>query len=170
MKFRAQILPVLAVLTILLPCSLTAALQPIPAEKWSISTGGENSPAANYCAEELQKLLACRIGKKLPVSKDKKTPSGPVILLDKTDPALGTEAFRIVREKDVIRIIGGTPIGTLYGVYEFLQRYCDVWNVAPGVIYAPKGSPLSSSPSDLQISLLMRTFFSGIKTFLMPSL
>ena len=161
MKFHTQILSVLAVLTILLPCSLNAALQSIPAEKWSISTGGENSPTTNYCAEELQKLLACRIGKKLPVSKEKTPHSGPVILLDKTDSALGTEAFRIVREKDVIRIIGGTPIGTLYGVYEFLQRYCDVWNVAPGVIYAPKDQPLSFGEMDLTMepAILKRVLY-----------
>ena len=54
MKIMPSILPALAVLAILLPCSLNAALQPIPAEKWSISTGGENSPTADYCAEELQ--------------------------------------------------------------------------------------------------------------------
>ena len=132
-----------------------------PAELWTISTGGDTSATANYCASELQELLACRIGKKLPVVKDGKRPAGPVILLDKPDPSLGSQAFRIVREKDVIRIVGGSPIGTLYGVYEFLQRYCDIWNVAPGVVYAPRDTALAFGSMDLtmQPAILRRQIY-----------
>ena len=137
------------VASLLLPAALLAAESKIPAGKWTISTGGDNSATSNYCATELQELLAHRIGTKLPVVKDKNLPSGPVILLDKTDPKLDWQAFRIVRKKDVIRIIGGSPVGTLFGVYEFLQRYCDVWTVAPGVVYAPKGQPLVFGDLDL---------------------
>ena len=134
---------------IMLAASEFTGMTGIPAEKWCIATGGDNSSTAAYCASELQELLSYRIGKKLPIVKDRKLLSGPVILLDKNDPALGPQSFRIVRENDVIRIIGGSPIGTLYGVYEFLQRFCDVWNVAPGVVYAPKDRPLSFREMDL---------------------
>ena len=123
----------------------------IPAEQWSIAVRCGEGKTTDYCVSELQELLAVRIGKKLPVIKDPKRPGGPVILLDKADPSLGTESFRIVRENDVIRIIGGSPIGTLYGVYEFLQRYCDVWNVAPGVVYAPKDRPLTFGTMDITL-------------------
>ena len=147
-KRRNAFLRLALIASLMVPCVLSAAAK-IPAAQWVISTGGDNSKTSDYCAKELQLLLSHRIGKKLPVVKDGKQPSGPVILLDKTDPKLGTESFRIVRENNVIRIIGGSPIGTLYGVYEFLQRYCDVWNVAPGVIYAPKGQPLAFGDMDL---------------------
>ena len=115
-KSKKNLLRLVLIASLMVPCVLAAAAK-IPAEKWSISTGGDNSKTSNYCASELQTLLAHRIGKKLPVVKDGKQPSGPVILLDKTDPKLGTESFRIVRKNNVIRIIGGSPIGTLYGVY-----------------------------------------------------
>ena len=84
-----------------------------------------------------------------------------MILLDKTDPKLGWQSFRIVREKDVIRIIGGSPVGTLHGVYEFLQRYCDVWTVAPGAVYAPKDRPLSFGKMDLTLhpAIMRRTVY-----------
>ena len=145
----------------LLPCVLQAATAKIPAEQWCIATGGVNSETSDFCAAELQELLACRIGKKLPIVKDGVLPSTPVILLDKTDSSIGWQSFRIVREKDAIRIIGGSPIGTLYGVYEFLQRFCDVWTVAPGVTYAPSGQPLSFGEMDLnmQPAILKRDLY-----------
>ena len=120
-------------------CALEGAVKRIPAEMWSIATAGDTSKTTLFSAEELQTLLEKRIGRKLPVVTAKNLPGTPVILLDKCDPSLGNESFTIRRKDNVIRIIGGCPIGTLYGVYEFLQRYCDVWTVAPGVTYAPKG-------------------------------
>ena len=149
------------VLACLLPCVLQAAAAKIPAEQWSIATGGENSDMSDYCAAELQELLALRIGKKLPIVKESVLPSSPVILLDKTDSSLGWQSFRIVREKDTIRIIGGSPIGTLYGVYEFLQRFCDVWTVAPGVTYAPDDQPLSFGEMDITVlpAILKRALY-----------
>lgn len=123
----------------------------IPAEQWSIGIEGDSSPALTFCAEELKELLACRIGKKIPILNTAKLPASPIILLDKTDPSLDAEEFRIVRENNVIRIIGGTPLGTLYGVYEFLQSCCDVWNVAPGVIYAPRNQPLSFGAVNIRL-------------------
>lgn len=140
--FIKKVIPAVFVLLFALQVN-GSAVKLIPAGKWSIATGGNNSRQFSFCAKELQELLACRIGKKIPILKNGKLPAAPVILLDKNDPALESEEFRIVREKNVIRITGGSPIGTLYGVYEFLQQYCDVWNVAPGVIYTPKNKPLS---------------------------
>ncbi|MBO5724680.1 MAG: hypothetical protein J6S58_07625, partial [Lentisphaeria bacterium] len=136
---------------VFLSMGLSGAVRQINAENWSISTGGQNDRYFRFCANELQTLLAHRIGKKLPLDLKAVKKDSPVILLDKCDPALGHESFRIVREKDVIRIQGGTPLGTLFGVYEFLQRYCDVWNVAPGVIYTPRGKSLSFGKINLQM-------------------
>ena len=131
------------------PGVLNGAEQSIPAEKWSIATAGDTSKTTLFSANELQTLLEKRIGKKLPVITGKKLPSTPVILLDRCNPALGKESFAIRRKGNVIRITGGCPIGTLYGVYEFLQRYCDVWTVAPGVTYAPKGKLVFGKMKDL---------------------
>ncbi|MBQ9367951.1 MAG: DUF4838 domain-containing protein [Victivallales bacterium] len=149
------------VLACLLSCALHAGVANIPAEEWNIATGGENSETSDYCASELQELLALRIGKKLPIVKDSVLSSSPVILLDKIDSALGWQSFRIVREKDAIRIIGGSPIGTLYGVYEFLQRYCDVWTVAPCVTYAPSDQSLSFGEMDITMhpAILKRALY-----------
>ncbi|MBR2372668.1 MAG: DUF4838 domain-containing protein, partial [Lentisphaeria bacterium] len=149
MQIISKLLPVVFVLSFAFPLAGGSANM-IPAGQWSIVIGGSAEKQFSFCAKELQELLACRIGKKIPILKNVKLSGAPVILLDKNDPALEPEEFRIVREKNVIRIIGGTPIGTLYGVYEFLQRFCDVWNVAPGVIYAPQ-TPLSFGAVNIRL-------------------
>ena len=140
----------LLALALLMPF-FSGAQEKIPAEKWSIATGGAKDAMTLFTAGEFQTLLAKRIGKKLPVLTGKKLPSSPVILLGKTDQKLAFDGFRIQRKKNVITITGGSPIGALYGVYEFLQRYCDIWTVAPGVIYAPKGR-LSFGKMDLTLA------------------
>ena len=137
----------------LLPFSGVASFKEIPAEQWTISTNGNTNYFYSYCAKELQLLLEYRIRKKLPVSRGKlQRNTAPVILLDRCDPTLGRESFRIARENNVIRITGGTPLGMLFGVYEFLQKYCDVWNVAPGVIYAPAGKALAFGDVKAQLT------------------
>ena len=135
---KKMLVKVLLVLSVLAPLALCAAAKKIPAEKWTIVLSDAKSPITLQAAQELQNLLAHRIGKKLPIVKGSKLPASPVIHLGKLDKKLENEAFSITRKGDVITITGGTPIGTLYGVYEFLQRYCDVWSVAPGFTYAPK--------------------------------
>ena len=143
MKKRFVLGKILLLAVFLLPAVLAAAVKKIPADKWTIATAGDKNEVALLAATELQELLAVRIGKKIPIVTDKKVPAKPVILLGKVNPKLGREAFAISRKGNTITITGGCRIGTLYGVYEFVEKYCDVWSVAPGVTYAPKNKALS---------------------------
>ena len=124
----------------------------IPAENWSIVLRAEKSASMKFAVKELQELLAVRIGKKLPLVAPEKVAAGkPVIVLEKFDKSLAPEEFRIYRKGNEIRIAGSAPLGTLWGIYEFLQRYCDVWSIAPGVTYAPRGKALSFGSMDLRM-------------------
>ena len=46
------------------------------------------------------------------------------------------QSFRMKSVNNGIAILGKTPLGTLYGGYEFLQKCCDIWMPLPGVDYS----------------------------------
>ncbi len=127
---------------------LAAALVPamLSAQELTLSTRGQPaayalvrsahaSPSQIYAAEEFQKFTEQMTGVKLPIVTDDAPLPAQAILLGDTRhtaallggpadlPSLGTDGFRIVTKAPHLLIISGPERGTLYGVYETLERF-----------------------------------------------
>ncbi len=117
----------------------TAFAAEIPFEKmkdWSIVVAGDASASERYAGEEFKSLFRNLTGYDLklvekPLGKSKNIFIGPgaAALAGKLHfdaSGMGEESLRIrIGAKNMV-IAGGQPRGTLYGVYEFFERYCGV--------------------------------------------
>lgn len=108
---------------------LSLATLPIWAEK-QIAIGNNQSKFEKIAAEELKLFLEEMTSDKYTIVPEKQA-SNPVIFLGKTEFAqkndidfnkLGREELVLKSIGEQLIISGGEPVGTLYGVYEFLQR------------------------------------------------
>ena len=93
------------------------------------------SASQQYAAEELQKFTEQMIGVKLPIVTDEAPLPAQAILLGNTRytaqllgapvdmAALGEDGFRLKTCASHLLVIGGPTRGTLYGVYELLERF-----------------------------------------------
>ena len=93
------------------------------------------SPSQVYAAEELQRFTEQMTGVKLPIATDEAPlPARAVVLGDTRFTSevlggpgevkgLGEDGFRLVRRGDRVLVLGGPVRGTLYGVYELLERF-----------------------------------------------
>lgn len=93
------------------------------------------SPSQVYAAEELQRFTEQMTGVKLPIATDEAPLPACTVLLGDTRftsellggpadvKALGEDGFRLVRHGDRLLVLGGPVRGTLYGVYELLERF-----------------------------------------------
>lgn len=70
--------------------------------------------------------------------------------------SMASQSFRIRSVPGGVCILGGSPLGTLYGAYEFLQRVCDIWYVAPGAEYIGKRELPSFSGIDFSFVPAMK--------------
>ncbi len=122
---------------------IARALQPGPAltlahngrSAFTIVRASAASPSQVYAAAELQRFLREMTGAELPIRTDEAPLPEQAILLGATayteqvlgsEPdvaALGEDGFRLVTAGDHLCIIGGPARGTLYGVYELLERH-----------------------------------------------
>ncbi|MDD6800859.1 MAG: DUF4838 domain-containing protein [Firmicutes bacterium] len=91
---------------------------------------GENClPAERTAARELQKYLLQATGTKLKLAKDSEPKNGREIIVGNTlrnadEPEHESECFTIrTCENGDLVICGGGTRGTIYGVYEFLEKY-----------------------------------------------
>ena len=92
-------------------------------------------------ADELKTYVERRTGAALPILEESAYPGGKAVVLGETaltpptDPAQPVEAdgFRWYSDGERLFIRGGTPRGTLYGVYTFLEDYCGVRWYTPTV-------------------------------------
>jgi hypothetical protein len=117
-----------------------------PAEELILATRGQPSacsivrpaaasPSQTYAAEELQRFAEQMTGVKLPITTDEAALPARAILLGDTRftsellgspadiQALGEDGFRLVRRGERLLVLGGPVRGTLYGVYEVLERF-----------------------------------------------
>jgi hypothetical protein len=101
---------------------------------WTIVVAPEAIPSEKYAADEFRALLEQAAGFKLPVQPQPPRPTHNIFIgqnqaLESTGftvKDLGAEGLRIRIAEDNLAIAGGQPRGTLYGVYEFAERYLGV--------------------------------------------
>jgi hypothetical protein len=111
------------------------ALAPAEMVSWQIVCAPEATEAERYAATEFQTLFKGLTGTELAIV-DKASPGQGAVYIgpdavaasgEAAAPAeLGEEGLRIRVAKDAVRIDGGRPRGTLYGVYEFFEELCGV--------------------------------------------
>ncbi|MCC6795716.1 MAG: DUF4838 domain-containing protein [Candidatus Hydrogenedentes bacterium] len=103
---------------------------------WSIVVADDATPSERYAAAEFQSLLGQLTGTTLPIEPPGHGNARHIFIgtgaaaaagkLGFDTTGMGEEAFRIRIAKKAVVIAGGRPRGTLYGVYEFFERYCGV--------------------------------------------
>ena len=94
------------------------------------------SPSQRYAAEELRDYAEKATGVKLPIATDAAPLPPKAILLGETKytrglvsdaqervPPVGTDGFRLVARPPHLLVVGAPDRGTLYGVYEMLERF-----------------------------------------------
>lgn len=103
--------------------------------EFSIVRSRAASPSVVYAAEELQKFIRQMTGAELAIRADDEPLPVKAILLGETAytervlnakpdvAALGADGFRLVTAGDHLCVLGGPARGTLYGVYELLERH-----------------------------------------------
>ncbi|MDX9972218.1 MAG: DUF4838 domain-containing protein [FCB group bacterium] len=109
---------------------MICAMAAVPVESlrdWTIVVAPDASASEAYAAEELRGLLKQAIGAELAVSRDTSVQRKAMLV---GPGASGEPAEKFGEEELLIRvgperivITGGRPRGTLYGVYEFCERY-----------------------------------------------
>lgn len=114
----------------------------------TIVTGSHPTPAEQRAVEELQAHLRQIGGCDIPCNTDVVLESpmiivGPSKALTKVDPdlewkALGKEELVIRTKGKHLILVGGPPRGTLYAVYEFLEKHLNCRWYTKDITYVPK--------------------------------
>lgn len=114
--------------------SVPVAVRGQPAN-YTVVRPKDASPSQVHAAEEFRRFTEALTGVSLPVATDEgPLPSKSVLIGDTRHTAallggptdlegLGTDGFRIVTKAPHLLILGGPARGTLYGVYETLERF-----------------------------------------------
>ena len=101
------------------------------AAEYSIAIPAKASPAQKYAAEELRDFTEKTTGVKLPIvtvaSGARALPAKAIVLGESggqgADRPAGKDGFRLVAKPPHLYITGESDRGTLYGVYEVLERF-----------------------------------------------
>ena len=111
---------------------------------WPIVIPADPAPAECHAAAEFRDLVAEATGTWMEIV----TASGPRdsgVFIGKASRRkaedLGEEAFRIVIDDHRVEIAGGSPRGTLYGVYTFLEDALGVRFLTPDHTHVPHAGP-----------------------------
>ena len=96
--------------------------------EYVIVVPASSSPSQRYAAEELRDFTERTTGVTLPIKEfaaGETVPTKAIVLAagDGKDAALGEDGFRLHVEGGRLLIEGGSGRGTLYGVYEILERF-----------------------------------------------
>lgn len=107
--------------------------------------------AVTYAAEELARFLEEIGGARLEVVAESRHGGGPGIFVRTISSGdLCEECLRIKTDGDDLRIEGGGPRGTLYGVYAFLEERLGCRWYAPGASVIPKMETITVGPLDVE--------------------
>ena len=101
------------------------------------------APSQAFAAAELQKYVRAMTGVTLPIATNVAPARG--IFLGNGAPALGNDGFRLVATPPHFRIEGSGVHGTLFGVYDFLERYCGCEWLAPNTEVVPQRDKIEVS-------------------------
>jgi hypothetical protein len=115
-----------------------------------------------HAAEELQVFLREISGARLPIITDDQPQTKYEIILGGnrhrpkfSTPELGKEGFAILTLGDNLIIEGGSPRGTLYGVYTFLEDYLGCRWFSSKVSHIPQMPTITLDPiNDVQVPVL----------------
>ena len=125
-------------------------------KEWTIVVGENAIPSERYAAEEFCRLFQLATGS---ILKTASTPGSAGAIYLGESPAmrahvlgfgvesLGEEGLRIRIARDVVMIAGGRPRGTLYGAYEFFERYAGVRFLTQDHTYIPENAAETEIPS-----------------------
>lgn len=126
--------------------------------KYSILLPQKAGECLAYAAKELQKFIKAVSGVQIPICREGHTPAPEkVISLGQTKRAEQAkiapcaegrkkDTFRILGSGEDIFIIGNRDRGTLYGVYEFLERYLGIRFVTRDCTHIPHMARLEIEP------------------------
>jgi uncharacterized protein DUF4838/glycosyl hydrolase family 67 len=106
------------------------------APEWTIVVAEDAIPSERYAAEELQAILKEATGVEIPIKATPPKADHNIFVGPGKDMAASSAGFSVdgLRDEGLqiriapenIAIAGGRPRGTLYGVYEFLERHFGV--------------------------------------------
>lgn len=123
---------------------------------WSVVVADDAIPSEKYAAEEFKSLFKESTGLDLPIVSAPPKTRGNVFIgtseAMKKSPVgfcvdeLGDEGLRILIKKGNIAIVGGCPRGTLYGVYEFFEKYLGVRFLTCDHTYYPERASVKPLP------------------------
>ena len=115
---------------------------------WEIVVASDASPSEAYAADEFRRIVSEASGIELPIFTAPERGDRQVLigasksLADSNTgfniAAMGPEELRIVVRDNLIAIAGGSPRGTLYGVYTFLEDYIGVRFLTANHTHVPK--------------------------------
>ncbi len=118
---------------------------------WTLVVADDALPSERYAAEEFQWLFREAMGTELPLAaqaskKRRNIFIGPGAAKESGQLSetghLGEEGLCIQIKPENIIITGGRPRGTLYGVYEFMERYLSVRFLTKDHTHIPKHQSL----------------------------
>lgn len=128
-----------------------ASLELSQLRDWTIVVAEDALPSEKHAAREFQALLGDATGLALPIQAKPPRPAGNIFIghspLMTQSPVgfgvadLGDEGLRIRISQDNMAIAGGRPRGTLYGVYEFMERYLGVRFLTHDHTHLPRQRP-----------------------------
>lgn len=127
-------------------------------QDWTIVVDDEAIPSERYAAEEFKFLFFEATGIRLPIEMTPSKPTQNIFIGTGLDMRisnvsfsiedLGAEGLRIRITPENIAIAGGHPRGTLYGVYEFAERYLGVRFLTYNHTHIPKAEGQLTIPCE----------------------
>ena len=123
-------------------------------KEWDIIVSEDAIPSEKYAADEFQRLFKAITASELKMNTVMKGNNGIYIGTslrqshspDFTVSSLKEEELHIRVDKDELLIAGGRPRGTLYGVYEFFERYIGIRFLTKDHTYIPQNASVVSIP------------------------
>jgi len=139
-------------LTTCLALAASVAAPALPAKdlaQWSILVAADAIPSEQFAAEEFQTLWQSCGGVTLPIVNAGETGKHYIVIgpgmaqqVGVSNSDLGEEGLRIRVAPNAIVITGGRPRGTLYGVYEFFERYVGARFLTTDHTYFPEDAAM----------------------------
>lgn len=128
---------------------------------YKIVLPNEFSPCEEFSATELQAFIREATGVQLPIIKESQNSSDKIISIGNTElfkslnieldkEEYNLDGFRIKNVGDKIFICGARDKGTLYGVYDFLEKFAGVRFFYADKIKVPKATDLSVYDMDIK--------------------